>query len=315
MIGQRIKEIRNNNNLTQEELAEGIISRTYLSLIEKGSVHPSTNVLIKLSERLNCSVNDFMQEVSHFRYNDVEILREISYYEQKVDQGDFSSFEYFIDKEYHRVDEVPAPDNGRIHLLYAKYYRHIGDRKNLNVHIGQAVTLLSAVSFNQTYIDAILLKVELMVEERRVEAALDLLEDTLFTILRFSDQNFGVIRIMFAVADCYQRCGEYLTSLRMLKRVEKQSRMLQIQYKPSELALIEGKNFAMIGNYELLQKRVENMNIPEAKLLMSYAFFKKGDIESAAALFGDIKSDIRPVGNDEVLALIHRELEKEFDSI
>ncbi|MFC4986182.1 hypothetical protein ACFPFV_13135 [Salinicoccus siamensis] len=44
-------------------------------------------------------------------------------------------------------------------------------------------------------------------------------------------------------------------------------------------------------------------------------FFKKGDIESAAALFGDIKSDIRPVGNDEVLALIHRELEKEFDSI
>ncbi|MBY8911006.1 helix-turn-helix domain-containing protein, partial [Salinicoccus roseus] len=74
MIGQRIKEIRNNNNLTQEELADGIISRTYLSLIEKGSVHPSTNVLIKLSERLNCSVNDFMQEVSHFRYNDVEIL-------------------------------------------------------------------------------------------------------------------------------------------------------------------------------------------------------------------------------------------------
>ncbi|MBY8910767.1 helix-turn-helix domain-containing protein, partial [Salinicoccus roseus] len=32
MIGQRIKEIRNNNNLTQEELADGIISRTYLSL-------------------------------------------------------------------------------------------------------------------------------------------------------------------------------------------------------------------------------------------------------------------------------------------
>ncbi len=57
MIGQRIKEIRNNNNLTQEELADGIISRTYLSLIEKGSVHPSTN--------------------------DVEILREIAYYEQK----------------------------------------------------------------------------------------------------------------------------------------------------------------------------------------------------------------------------------------
>ena len=35
MVGQRIKESRHRNNLTQEELAEGIISRTYLSLIEK----------------------------------------------------------------------------------------------------------------------------------------------------------------------------------------------------------------------------------------------------------------------------------------
>lgn len=107
MIGQRIKEIRNNNNLTQEELADGIISRTYLSLIEKGSVHPSTNVLIKLSERLNCSVNDFMQEVSHFRYNDVEILREIAYYEQKIESDDYQSVISFIEKEYETVDQIP----------------------------------------------------------------------------------------------------------------------------------------------------------------------------------------------------------------
>src|SRR5699024_8837494 len=176
MIGQRIKEIRNNNNLTQEELADDIISRTYLSLIEKGSVHPSTNVLIKLSERLNCSVNDFMQEVSHFRYNDVEILREIAYYEQKIEQTDYQVVRSFIAKEYTHVDLITAHDRGRIHLIYARYYNKTGDTRKEKVHVDQAVSLLSTGSVNQAYIDAVVLKSGILASKGEVAKALDLLE-------------------------------------------------------------------------------------------------------------------------------------------
>ena len=69
MIGNRIKELRNNQKLTQEELSEGIVSRTYLSLIEKGSVQPSNNVLVKLSERLGVNVNDLMVESKNYQYS------------------------------------------------------------------------------------------------------------------------------------------------------------------------------------------------------------------------------------------------------
>ncbi|MGR5878339.1 helix-turn-helix domain-containing protein [Bacillus pacificus] len=36
MLGQRIKELRKQKKLTQEKLADGIITRSYLSQIEKG---------------------------------------------------------------------------------------------------------------------------------------------------------------------------------------------------------------------------------------------------------------------------------------
>ncbi|KIH71760.1 helix-turn-helix domain-containing protein [Salinicoccus roseus] len=315
MIGQRIKEIRNNNNLTQEELADGIISRTYLSLIEKGSVHPSTNVLIKLSERLNCSVNDFMQEVSHFRYNDVEILREIAYYEQKMEQGDYSSLHYFIEKEYEEVEQIPAPDSGRVHLLYAKYFKHTGDRRKLRVHIDRALELLSTVSINQAYIDAVILKVELLVEEDSYEASLDLLEDTLYTILRFSDFDLVVIRILFEVAQCYHKAGEYFTSSRFVARIKKHSRMLNIDYRKDELSLLEGKNLAMLGKTEALEAMVSESGFPVMQLLDSYAKYRNGNIREAEKRFKGLGTDVEMIRQDEVLSNIHEELEKRLGSI
>ncbi|WP_342388399.1 helix-turn-helix domain-containing protein [Salinicoccus bachuensis] len=315
MIGQRIKEIRNNNNLTQEELADGIISRTYLSLIEKGSVHPSTNVLIKLSERLNCSVNDFMQEVSHFRYNDVEILREIAYYEQKMEQGDYSSLHYFIEKEYEGVEQIPAPDSGRVHLLYAKYFKHTGDRRKLTIHIDRALALLATVSINQAYIDAVILKVGLLAEEEEHEASLDLMEDTLYTILRFSDFDLGVIRIMFEIAQCYHECGEYLTSSRFVARIKKHSRMLNIDYRRDDLSLLEGKNLAMLGKVKELESVVSQSRLPLMQLLDSYAKYRNGNIRAAEEGFKNLDSDPEMIRQDKVLSNIHEELEERLGFI
>lgn len=315
MIGQRIKEIRNNNNLTQEELADGIISRTYLSLIEKGSVHPSTNVLIKLSERLECSVNDFMQEVSHFRYNDVEILREIAYYEQKIEQEDYTSLHYFIEKEYESVDQIPAPDSGRIHLLYAKYFKHSGDRRKLKFHVDRALELLSTVSINQSYIDGVILKVELLTDEEAYETSLDLLEDTLYTILRFSDLDLCVIRIMFEMAECYQKCGEYFTSSRFTTRIRKHSKMLHIDYRRDALLLLEGKNLAMLNKFNELDTWTSTSQDTMARLLNCYAKYKNGSIKSAEEAFGNIDFDLEALRQDEVFFNIHKELKERMSFI
>lgn len=55
-IGQRIKTIRKEKNMTQLQVAEAaFISESYMALIELDKRHPSTDVIIKLSEVLDVS--------------------------------------------------------------------------------------------------------------------------------------------------------------------------------------------------------------------------------------------------------------------
>ena len=60
MIGEQIKSLRKKAKLTQKALAEGIITRSYLSQIEQGAVQPTYEVLEKFSEKLNCTLDDIL---------------------------------------------------------------------------------------------------------------------------------------------------------------------------------------------------------------------------------------------------------------
>ena len=54
----KLKILRKENNLTQEELAKYLnITRTAYSYYENGTFEPSINTLIKLSKIFNCSVD------------------------------------------------------------------------------------------------------------------------------------------------------------------------------------------------------------------------------------------------------------------
>src|SRR5699024_8223637 len=148
-------------------------SGTYLSMIEKGTVQPSTNVLAKWSKRLNSTVNAFMAEVSHFKYNNFEILRKIGHYELKLDTQDYDCVKYFIEKEYELIEDAPLPYSGSIHLIYARYFKFKGDLNRTKLHTDKALEKLSTVAVNQHYVNAVLLKAELLMEDEGIDEAID----------------------------------------------------------------------------------------------------------------------------------------------
>lgn len=51
-LGDKIRELRQNLGLTQEELAEGICTRSYISVLENNQMTPSDDVINKLSQKL-----------------------------------------------------------------------------------------------------------------------------------------------------------------------------------------------------------------------------------------------------------------------
>jgi transcriptional regulator with XRE-family HTH domain len=62
-IGNNIKKLRVERNLTQEQLAiDAEIDRTYLQSIEKGNRNVSINVLIRLSIALNVSLINLIED-------------------------------------------------------------------------------------------------------------------------------------------------------------------------------------------------------------------------------------------------------------
>ena len=76
LFGKRIKELRRNLGLSQEELAEKAeISSRYLSRVEMGQQFPSIDTLVKLAKALNVELKDFF-EFAHETPNPRE-LKEI----------------------------------------------------------------------------------------------------------------------------------------------------------------------------------------------------------------------------------------------
>jgi len=62
MMGQRIKSLRQANNMTQEELSEKAgITAKYLSSIERGHENPTLDTLIHIAGALGVDLSDLFQ--------------------------------------------------------------------------------------------------------------------------------------------------------------------------------------------------------------------------------------------------------------
>lgn len=62
LISQRIREARKAKGLSQEDLARGIVSRSYITALENGRIRPSAENLKMLAERLGKPLSYFMPD-------------------------------------------------------------------------------------------------------------------------------------------------------------------------------------------------------------------------------------------------------------
>ncbi|MFI8687639.1 helix-turn-helix domain-containing protein [Rossellomorea sp. NPDC077527] len=91
-IGKKIRELRKNIGLSQEEVAEGVCTQAQISKIEKGIVYPYASTLYLISQKLGVDVNyffdigmtprlDYIQEVE----NQLKVLRRNLEFEEMME--------------------------------------------------------------------------------------------------------------------------------------------------------------------------------------------------------------------------------------
>lgn len=112
-IGNKIKELRNAKNITQEEIGEylGVTSQT-VSRYESGKLKTNQDVLFKLAEYFKVSVNDFFPDLQD---NGTANLHEDSMYDEGISISQLSimtGLNYNKIKDiYHRTEKLPRPSD------------------------------------------------------------------------------------------------------------------------------------------------------------------------------------------------------------
>lgn len=83
-IGEKIKDLRNRNGLTQEELANRAeLTKGFISQLERGQVSPSVVTLLDLIECLGITAEEFFRETEEEKI----VFSEEGYFEKIDEQG------------------------------------------------------------------------------------------------------------------------------------------------------------------------------------------------------------------------------------
>lgn len=112
-LGDKLKELRVNLGLRQEELAEGICTRSYISLIENNQMTPSNEVLTKLSKKLGYDL-----------HNIKDTFHPSSPYQKKINQIESLLYNQDFKEAEQLFNEIPQdadlPPDERAKWLWEK---------------------------------------------------------------------------------------------------------------------------------------------------------------------------------------------------
>ncbi|MBS4175630.1 helix-turn-helix domain-containing protein [Bacillus sp. FJAT-49736] len=305
-IGAIIKLNRIKQNLTQEELAEGIISISYLSKIENGKIEPNDEVIkllcLRLGIEINRQIDDETKALCHdwFRLllsnNDVERLKE----------------KYKEIKEYsNSIEDLELQILLKIHLI--RYFLKTGDFKQALDQINYLRDFNKTFTLEQKYYwskfngNYYYLNNEFNEAIKYYTIAQDLVIN-----LELSDEEIADLE--YSLALTYSKLRITSLALRSSYKALEIYRQIYNFSRCAECHLLLGISYRRINNhdeainnYELAKKLAEQIHDNEiiqlTHLNLGYLFYVQGNTDKAIEHLDKIVNEIDVSLDDRLLAL------------
>lgn len=302
-FGELLKEIRTANNITLEQLADGICSVRQLSRIERGENNPSLYILHNISIKLNIDLQEYYR--IHFSSGSFEAYDYKSKLEQLLINSDLYGVRDLINKVENQ-EHFKSGEN-RQYIIYGK--------------------ALCIANLDKDYEQSNRLCIEGL-----------LIEDPLFNINKFEDKiysNIGLtminlIAVNYNKMDQYEKSFEIFKSLFLVlenhifnapfsmynsmtfekKLFQSTSCNLSIIYSDKEqydMAMEyvnKGISFSIKENYMRF--------LPELLAQKSRLLYKIGNLEESSNCYQDCLSLYRLCRNSEQVEKIKKEIEEKF---
>ncbi|MED1721159.1 tetratricopeptide repeat protein [Brevibacillus parabrevis] len=280
ITGQRIKELRTSMGLTQQELSEGIVTRSYLSQIEKGAVQPTYETLKKIASRLKCEVEDLFTESENKSLLVSEIIRLIKNCESLVETGSFSQAKKIV-SGIHLDEKITISDYdlGVYFWVKGKILENENNWTEASSIFCRSVERLKESSFSNEYARSLDSLGYVYLQLDKNEEALEILNTTYDLITH--NQISGITRLscFVNIGIAHGKLGEYHSAIRFLTDALRINRATHAFFK-------EGQIHSSLG---ICYRRLSQYGKAEKCYLKALSFFQNvEDLENLASTYVNI---------------------------
>ena len=264
-VGKKIKELRKQIGLSQEELAEGICTQAQISKIEKGVVYPYATTLYMISRRLGVDVNyffdigmtprlDYVQEVAH----QLELTRRTLNYQEMKE---------IVKTEENNPLFTQNKQNYQLLLWHKGIYEYMMN-KNMNKaiqHLEEAIALSDITNkvYSEREIEYLLSMGVIYFEEKLYEKALCTYKLALnhMNHLPFLNDKKIKTRLFYNSARVSTRLQDYESSIMYCTKAIKWCLEEYHMYLLAELHYHLGYNYELQNNYKQARKYMERARL------------------------------------------------------
>lgn len=253
-LGDRIKELRLNAGMRQEALAEGICTRSYISLIENNQMIPSNDILQKLSAKLGFDLNSIKDS-----------YHPSTPYKAKLDQIDNLLYNQNFKEAYQLLNEIPQdtdfPPEERAKWLWARgtlvAYENGLWSEGLE-WCNEAITLLEHTAEHELLSKVYHLQGTFYYQLQKLEEAYT---SYLLGIQEMSKADSPSIRYMVShhvnIAHIHNLQKEAVTALYYLQRAQEMNNNARAFYHAGELSFQSGVALMNLGMLEEASKKFQ----------------------------------------------------------
>ncbi|WP_026074288.1 helix-turn-helix domain-containing protein [Brevibacillus massiliensis] len=247
-VGKRLREFRKNLRMTQEDLAQGICNRSYVSQIEKGQVIPSPEILEQLAKRLHTDLRELWTESHNPSFTQVEIQNALRHIVNRIEQKEWEIARKWLLK----LSGVSLSPIDQGIYLWAKGKIAEADRRLNEVE----ELFLHSIELNRKLDDPIPLIRSLdslgsfYCNNDQPEKAVTYLNEAFQSLNRYEVSGLLRISVLFHLGAMHGKLGEYYSAIEQLHNAEHLNSTYGTLYKSGEIFMALGICYCHIKRYE-----------------------------------------------------------------
>ncbi|MBL0385707.1 tetratricopeptide repeat protein [Tumebacillus sp. ITR2] len=248
-VGQRIKELRKASNLTQQELAEGVVTRSYISQIEKGLIQPSYDTLEKLSKKLECTVEDFFKEPENKALQVSEWKKFIRFAEQHVESGNYEQAKKTLDNA-----NIDAPEelNEYDHGLLAWVNGRLAEQRREYTEAAELFAKSIAHFENNNYVRERIRSMDshayIYLQLNQNDEALKTLNVAYQTLIHHQIGGLTKVSLLINFAMAHGKLGENHSAIRFWQEANELNHSMRAFFRQGHIVMGLGNCYFQIGD-------------------------------------------------------------------